>query len=121
MTKTKGAGVTDITPEEAEDYARRMISTIEDLDNVGNSAEWNEFVSQKILGERGYEISARQADALEIGRGGAIQMWEDVGVKRETPFTTRPTQVRYRDTATGRWTGKTDINKAITTIKGRRR
>lgn len=108
------------TPEaEIDEWARRMIHDVEDLDYTVSRQDWMEFVNNKLFWEKGAHGSDAQLAALDRGRFAAVGMYDDLGIHREQPFVTRPTQVRYRDVATGRWASQATIKTGIDTITGR--
>ena len=59
---------TPITDEEAEDWARRMIRDAEDLDEIWNADEWEEFTFYKLGIEKGTFPSPAARDVLARGR-----------------------------------------------------
>ncbi|MBA7575780.1 hypothetical protein ES708_17616 [subsurface metagenome] len=74
---TKKGGHTPITDEEAEDWARRMIRDAEDLDEIWEADEWEDFTFMKLGIEKGSFPSPAARDVLARGRsfltGGLIE------------------------------------------------
>ena len=103
MSKRKGG-----TPEEElEDFAKRMISDIDDFDAAADSASWMEFVQDKI------DPSPGQLDALITHRADVWSMQFDVGVGRAAYERTWGEQKVYTDAATGRFISKTTAQEKL--------
>ncbi len=68
---------TPISDEEAEDWARRMIRDAEDLGQIWNADEWEDFTFMKLGIEKGSFPSPAARDVLLRGRsfvtGGLIE------------------------------------------------
>ncbi len=101
------------TPEDYEEFARRMIHDVEDLEQTFSRQEWLEFCNNKLFGEFGRHPTDATLGVLDAQRFNVAGLWEDAGFKYETPFITRPGQVRYRDVATGRFVGKVDVTSIL--------
>lgn len=65
---TKAGQHTPITDEEAEDWARRMIRDAEDLDEIWDADEWEDFTFMKLGIEKGSFPSPPARDVLARGR-----------------------------------------------------
>lgn len=108
------------TPEaEIDEWARRMIHDVEDLDYTLSRQDWMEFVNNKLFWEKGAHGTDAQLAALDRGRFSALGMYDDLVIHREQPFVTRPAQVRYRDVKTGRWKAEALIQIDISKLTGR--
>lgn len=102
------------TPEEEiEEFARRMINELEDIDYSYNRQDWLDFVADKMFETTGRTLTDGQLDALDRGRDAVFGMWGDAGIHPETPFVTRPGVVRYRDVETGRWATKDSVAQDV--------
>lgn len=68
---------TPISDEEAEEWARRMIRDAEDLDEIWDADEWEDFTFMKLGIEKGTFPSPAARDVLARGRsfltGGLIE------------------------------------------------
>ncbi len=102
------------TPEEEiEEFARRMINELEEIDFAYNRQDWLNFVADKMFATTGRTLTDAQLDALDRGRDSVFGMWGDVSIGPELPFITRPTQIRYRDLVTGRWTSRAAVSQSV--------
>jgi len=102
------------TPEEEiEAFARRMIHELEDIDYSYNRSDWLNFCADKMFETTGRTLTDAQLNALDMGRLSIVEMWGETGISPELPFITRPTQVRYRDLVTGRWTSKASVSESV--------
>jgi len=105
--------------EQYEEWARRMIHSVEDLEHAGDYFEWKEFCNNKLFEDKGFHATDAQLEALGDYRFDAYDMWADLDIKQEMPFISRPGQVRYRDLTTGRWSSKEAIKMDIGKLTGR--
>lgn len=90
---------TPISDDEAEEWVRRMVTSPEDAEQLLADDEWLEFVSSKLLTERGFDASADQLGRMFVIRR---EVTEAAGFRTEFPFPLAPTVPFYRDIATGR-------------------
>ncbi|GAJ15961.1 unnamed protein product, partial [marine sediment metagenome] len=85
----------------------------EDLDELWNADEWEDFVFNKLGIERGHYASPPQRAVLATGRSYLAGELMEAGFTTIRPFITRPEQVRIRDLVTGRFISWSDVQKAI--------
>lgn len=104
--------------EEIEEWARRMMSEVEDFDYTDTRQHWLEFVNNKLFEATGRHGSDSQLAALEGARFGVVDWRMGIAIDKEQPFTTRPDQVRYRDVTgliqkPGTWVSKANVGKYL--------
>lgn len=104
---------TPISDEEAEEMVRRMITTAEDLGQIYDMADWEDFVSSKLGTERGYDPYGTQYAVFERGRGKLIEQMAHAGFKVEYPIVGRPQEAHIRDLTTGRFVSWKDVQVGI--------
>ncbi len=104
---------TPISDEEAEDWARRMIRDAEDLGQIWNADEWEDFTFMKLGIEKGSFPSPAARDVLQRGRSFVTGGLIEAGVTSQTVFP-RPgkPQVVIRDPL-GRFISWTQAKKLI--------
>jgi len=104
---------TPISDEEAEDWATRMIRDAEDLDELWNADEWEEFTFLKLGFEKGTYPSPAARDVLARGRSFLAGEVMEAGFKTEVVYP-RPgiPQTVIRDPL-GRFTGWSDVKRVI--------
>lgn len=96
------------TPEEElEDFAKRMISDIDDFDAAADSASWMEFVQDKI------DPTDAQLEALTNQRDNIWSLQFEVGVNRAVYERTWGEQKVYTDATTGRFISKTTAQEKL--------
>lgn len=104
---------TPIPDEEAEEMVRRMVTGAEDLAQIYDETDWGDFVSSKLMSERGYEPYGTQYDVFERGRGKLFEQMEHAGFRVET-FMRRGVEVTaIRDMTTGEFTSWGQVQVGI--------
>lgn len=90
---------TPISDDEAEEWVKRMLRSPEDAEQLLEDDMWMEYVSSKLLTERGYEPTADQLGRMWYIRSEVTKV---AGFTTEYPFPLAPTVPFYRDILTGR-------------------
>ena len=117
----------EIQDTEYEEFARRMIESFEDFDALEARQSWLEYVSDKLSDIPGGVTDGRLT-AMADARWSLAERRDEIPIAKVTPFLTRPTQVRYRDTTgliqkAGTWVALRNVDAYIfaLTHPGRRR
>ncbi len=117
----------EIQDTEYEEFARRMIESIEDFDAIETRQSWLEFVRDKLSDIPGGVTDGR-LKAMTDARWSLAEWRDEMPIAKVTPFVTRPTQVRYRDTTgliqkAGTWIAARNVDAYLYAIShpGRRR
>ena len=110
---------TDISDEQAEEFATRMSASEDDAQGVQGAralrakTDWEGFVTDRLEIERGKDISSKQLDALGKGRDGLLRSLERVNIE-VTGFRIADRPVtRYRDSSTGRFVSSRSVASTL--------
>lgn len=77
---------TPISDEEAEDWARRMVRDAEDLNEIWNADEWEEFTFLKLGIEKGSFPSPAARDVLARGRSFLTGELVEAGISTQVVY-----------------------------------